>query len=69
MSYQKIRPCPKCGSENLSVYKYDSGRQYVECNSCWYRGPGEGSIRAAIKLHNTALSPAKRQNPADGTKA
>lgn len=55
MSYQKIKPCPVCGCKYLSVYSYDSGWRYVECdsgNGCVYRGPGAGSIKSAIKLHN-----------------
>lgn len=60
----KIKPCPKCGSTQMDVYKYDSGWVYVECNNgfnvmrngvnqfCGYRGPGTGSIRWAIKEHN-----------------
>lgn len=50
----KIKPCPLCKSENVSVYSYDSGWRYVECDGpgCWYRGPGEGSVRQAIKSHN-----------------
>lgn len=51
----KMKPCPRCGStENLSVCKYDNGWRHVECESwgCTYLGPGEGSIRAAIKEHN-----------------
>jgi hypothetical protein len=59
---QKIRPCPQCGSaDDVAVYKYDNGWCYVECNngfnavgkkSCRYLGPGEGSVRQAIKSHN-----------------
>lgn len=59
MTAPKMKPCPKCGkTENLSVYKYDSGWQYVECDSggCWYRGPGEGSILAAIKSYNAKIA-------------
>ncbi len=53
----KMKPCPLCDEPDaLAVYKYDSGWQYVECDGdggrCWYRGPGEGSTRAAIKSHN-----------------
>lgn len=58
---QKMKPCPLCGTADfLAVYKYDSGWQYVECDNpaCvkdgFYRGPGEGSIRQAIKSHNAA---------------
>jgi hypothetical protein len=54
-----MKPCPKCGTEDyLNVYKYDSGWCYVECDNpqCGagfgYRGPGEGSVRQAIKSHN-----------------
>jgi hypothetical protein len=56
----KIKPCLDCGSaDSLNVYKYDSGWCYVECDhnfnqrgACGYRGPGEGSVRQAIKSHN-----------------
>jgi hypothetical protein len=52
----KMKPCPKCKSaEYLAVYKYDSGWCHVECDrpTCnFYLGPGEGSIRQAIKAHN-----------------
>lgn len=55
MTAPKMAPCPKCNRTNfLDVYKYDSGWRYVECDGgeCWYRGPGAGSIRDAIKQHN-----------------
>ena len=53
MSYPKMAQCPNCKSdEGLDVYVYDSGTRHVECNTCFYLGPGEGSIRAAIKAHN-----------------
>ncbi len=56
MGNPKMAPCPKCKTADyLAVYKYDSGRQYVECakpGCSFYRGPGSGSIRGAIKLHN-----------------
>jgi hypothetical protein len=54
MTNPKIKPCPLCKSEHVGVYKYDSGWQYVECDGpgCWYRGPGDGSIKGAIKAHN-----------------
>lgn len=51
----KLAPCPNCGeTEGLDIYVYESGWRYVECDSggCWYRGPGEGSIRQAVKSHN-----------------
>lgn len=48
----KIRPCPQCGNEAVSVYGYDNGTKHVECDCCHYLGPGEGSIRQAIKSHN-----------------
>lgn len=55
----KIKPCPRCGRTQMAVYKYDSGWCYVECDGgfnarphCGYMGPGEGSIRQAIKSHN-----------------
>ena len=53
MTYPKMRPCPQCQSdEHLEVYTYDSGWTHVECNKCFYLGPGEGSHTAAIKAHN-----------------
>jgi len=49
----KMKPCPKCGStENLTIYTYDYGWKHVECVACDYLGPGEGSIRQAIKSYN-----------------
>lgn len=54
----KMKPCPHCGTADyLDVYKYDSGWCYVECDNAkctgnFYRGPGEGSVRQAIKSHN-----------------
>lgn len=49
----KMTPCPNCKSdENLAVYGYDNGWKHVECNKCWYLGPGEGSVRQAIRAHN-----------------
>jgi Zn ribbon nucleic-acid-binding protein len=61
----KMLPCPKCGrTDFLAVYDYD-GWRHVECDNgfnstptppateaCHYLGPGEGSIRQAIKSHN-----------------
>lgn len=59
MGYPKIESCPRCNSsESMNVYTYDNGWRHVECDKCFYLGPGEGSIRAAIKSHNTrALVP------------
>lgn len=51
----KMKPCPLGhGTDYLDVYVYESGWRYVECDhkDCWYRGPGAGSIRQAIKDHN-----------------
>ncbi len=54
MTNPKIKPCPQCNSgERMAVYAYESGWRHVECDKCYYLGPGEGSIRAAIKSHNT----------------
>lgn len=52
MSNPKIKPCPQCGDADLFVYAYDNGWRHVECDTCFYLGPGEGSIRASIKSHN-----------------
>jgi Zn ribbon nucleic-acid-binding protein len=58
----KMQPCPRCGSaDHLAVYSYETSHaRHVECDKCFYLGPGEGSIRAAIKAHNErALAKAK----------
>jgi Zn ribbon nucleic-acid-binding protein len=53
MTNPKPKPCPKCGTTvRLAVYSYESGWKHVECDECHYLGPGEGSIRTAIKSHN-----------------
>jgi uncharacterized metal-binding protein (TIGR02443 family) len=53
MTNPKMKPCPRCrADDHLAVFRYDSGWRYVECIKCDYLGPGEGSIRSAIKSHN-----------------
>lgn len=53
MADPKMNSCPKCDSdEALAVYKYDNGWQHVECDDCFYLGPGSGNRRDAIRLHN-----------------
>lgn len=61
MSYPKMQPCPNCkNDEQLEVYRYDSGWRHVECDKCFYLGPGEGSILQAIRSHNAkSLAKAK----------
>lgn len=57
MTNQKMKPCPKCNStDHLGVYSYDNGWKHVECDKCFYLGPGEGSVRQAIKSHNARVS-------------
>jgi hypothetical protein len=63
MTVPKIKPCPLCASEAVSVYAYESGWHYVECDGpgsdgtgCYYRGPGEGSILQAVRSHNERVS-------------
>ena len=54
----KIKPCPNCGTaEFVAVYTYDYGWRHVECDKCHYLGPGEGSVRQAIKAHNERGAP------------
>lgn len=61
MSNPKIKPCPNCHDYNrIVVYKYDSGWCHVECTKCNYFGPGEGSIKAAIKSHNASSDSFRR---------
>jgi hypothetical protein len=55
----KMQPCPCCGSaEHLTVYTHSYGWRHVECDNglCQYMGPGEGSVRAAIKAHNEKVA-------------
>jgi Zn ribbon nucleic-acid-binding protein len=51
----KMKPCPNCGNcDNLNMYAYESGWWHVECDKCFYLGPGYGSKREAIRSHNQA---------------
>lgn len=52
MTYPKMKPCPKCGDPDVSVYTYENGWRHVECDECHYLGPGAGNIRQAIQDHN-----------------
>lgn len=52
----KIKACPRCGSDRVAVYIYESGWHHVECDACLYMGPGEGSTRQAIKSHNASVA-------------
>jgi uncharacterized metal-binding protein (TIGR02443 family) len=59
MTNPKIKPCPNCQSgDGIAVYTYESGWRHVECVKCNYLGPGEGSIKAAIKSHNLRMESA-----------
>lgn len=56
MTNPRMAPCPNCDhTKYMSVYCYDHGWKYVECDECGYRGPGEGSIRQAVISHNEAM--------------
>ncbi|NTG49008.1 hypothetical protein G6M04_16650 [Agrobacterium rhizogenes] len=59
MTIRKMKPCPKCGNTDLSIYTYDNGWRHVECNKCFYLGPGEGSKAQAVKQHNEYFEVAK----------
>ena len=62
MGQPKISDCPHCKSgDGMAVYIYEHGWHHVECFTCGYLGPGEGSTRQAIKSHNErcASAPAK----------
>jgi Zn ribbon nucleic-acid-binding protein len=66
MSRQKISPCPTCQSaDEVTVYTYESGWRHVECLTCFYLGPGEGSILQAIKSHNERVAPNVRSIMSD----
>lgn len=66
MTYPKIRPCPDCGNagDELGIYAYDNGWRHVECDACYYLGPGEGNITQAIWSHNAVIS--THQVPIEG---
>jgi Zn ribbon nucleic-acid-binding protein len=52
MTIRKMKPCPKCGNTDLSIYTYDNGWRHVECDECFYLGPGCGNKADAVKEHN-----------------
>lgn len=52
MTYPKIRPCPECGSDNVTVYETEYRWKHVECDDCFHLGPGEGRKGQAIKSWN-----------------
>lgn len=64
-SLPKMAPCRNCRTdEYLSIYKYDSGTQHVECDGCYYLGPGAGSKADAIRLYNERIAKAEREGQA-----
>ena len=68
MSNPKMKPCPTCKTdEDLSVYSYDHGWKHVECDKCFYLGPGEGSIKQAIIQHNARQEIAETLSDAKAT--
>ena len=53
MTYQKIRPCPRClDGGDPDLIEYDYGWKHVECFDCDLLGPGEGRNGDAIKSWN-----------------
>lgn len=30
MTYPKLKPCPRCGNEDIEIYTYESGWKHVE---------------------------------------
>ncbi|MBA8846215.1 Zn ribbon nucleic-acid-binding protein [Ochrobactrum sp. RH1CCR137] len=59
MRLPKIKPCPKCGNADLNIYTYDNGWRHVECDECFYLGPGEGNKVQAVKSHNEQFEATK----------
>jgi Zn ribbon nucleic-acid-binding protein len=56
----RIAACPNCKTDAfIAVYTYDSGWRHVECDKCYYLGPGEGSVLSAIRAHNTKTNRAE----------
>ena len=57
MAYPKIKPCPKCESDQyIAVTRYDNGARHVECDKCFHLGPGAGSALEAIRAHNALVT-------------
>ena len=52
----EIKPCPFCGSENLSVKSWEGGGYigYIICNNCEAYGPSATDEEKAIRLWNHA---------------
>lgn len=59
MTIPKMKPCPKCGETDLGIYAYDNGWRHVECDTCFYLGPGAGNKVDAVKQHNVAAATTK----------
>lgn len=58
MTTPKMKPCPNCNTDAyLCIYSYEQtgGTRHVECDKCYYLGPGAGSNDAAVKAHNSDL--------------
>lgn len=54
MTYPKIKPCPKCNSDDyIAVYTYESGWSRVECDKCHGIFSCEGRKLDAIREHNS----------------
>jgi hypothetical protein len=56
MTAPKPKPCPQCGNIYVELYAYENGWKHVECDECYYLGPGEGSKLAAIQSHNKSAA-------------
>lgn len=64
---QQLNPCPRCETvKHLSIYKYENGWQHVECDKCFYLGPGEGAKIEAARSHNKSTSRVGRANQGNG---
>lgn len=62
---QKMKPCPNCKTAvHLAVYSYEEhgNVKHVECDKCYYLGPGKGSINAAVKSHNESVTGGEHAN-------
>jgi hypothetical protein len=54
MSFPRMKPCPRCGNEDVMLYGYGDRfpmTWHVECDECHYMGPGGNKLMAA-RLHN-----------------
>lgn len=64
MALPKLKPCPNCKTDDyLEIYTYERGWRHVECDKCFYLGPGEGSKLQAARSYNARQALATQERP------